>query len=234
MMMSVSGNQVSPMIAHSQIDPSIMQDAKSFCAWLATGRDTLRKGDRTRIDLMIAGSRFLGEHPLDRLTVSVICKSAGVAHGTFYLYFKDRNDLAGAVLGAFVDYVQLQMRAAARCEGDATRNTTLAYMRVFEANPVLMKSLVAGGDTFPEARAAFQRLNHDWIEAVVRHAMRSDAGDMRSKSDLMRRAYALGGMVDQYLTALFVTEDPWVRELSKDRTEVLDMLTDLWKRGMAP
>jgi hypothetical protein len=96
-----------------------------------------------------------------------------------------------------------------------------------------MKSLVAAGDAFPEARAAFQRLNHEWIEAVVSSAMRSDKGAPRSRPDLMRRAYALGGMVDQYLTALFVTDDPWVRDLSQDRSEVVDMLTDLWKRGMA-
>jgi AcrR family transcriptional regulator len=221
------------MIAYSQNDDGRAQDGDGFCTWLSIGRETLRKGDRTRADLLIAGAQFLGEHPLDRLTVAAICQSAGVAHGTFYLYFKDRNDLAGSVLGAFVDYVQLQMRTAARNGGDATRNTTRAYMRVFEANPVLMKSLVAGGDTFPEARAAFHRLNHDWIEAVVGHAMRTGTGLGRSKPDLMRRAYALGGMVDQYLTALYVTEDPWVRDLSQDRTEVLDMLTDLWKRGMA-
>lgn len=207
--------------------------AEGFGAWLAHGRDALRKGDRTRIDLLIAGSSFLSDHPLERLTVSAICKAAGVAHGTFYLYFKDRNDLAGAVLGAFVDYVQLQMRAAARSAGDTTRNTTEAYMLVFEAHPGLMKSLVAAGDAFPEARAAFQRLNHDWIEAVVGSAMRSGTGAARSRPDLMRRAYALGGMVDQYLTALFVTGDPWVRDLSQDRGEVVDMLTDLWKRGMA-
>lgn len=222
------------MIAYSHSKDGTASDSDGFCAWLSIGRETLRKGDRTRTDLLIAGAQFLGEHPLDRLTVATICKSASVAHGTFYLYFKDRNDLAGSVLGAFVDYVQIQMRAAARTGGDATRNTTEAYMRVFEANPVLMKGLVVGGDTFPEARAAFHRLNHDWIEAVVGHAMRSEAGQGRSKPDLMRRAYALGGMVDQYLTALFVTEDPWVRDLSQDRTEVLEMLTDLWKRGMAP
>jgi AcrR family transcriptional regulator len=233
MMISVSVIKGHVMSPTEKITTRNGKPADGFCEWLAQGRDALRKGDRTRIDLLIAGSSFLSHNPLERLTVSAICKVAGVAHGTFYLYFKDRNDLVGAVLGAFVDYVQLQMRAAARCAGDTTRNTTEAYMLVFEAHPALMKSLVAAGDAFPEARAAFQRLNHEWIEAVVGSAMRSDKGAPRSRPDLMRRAYALGGMVDQYLTALFVTDDPWVRDLSQDRSEVVDMLTDLWKRGMA-
>ncbi|MEZ5676244.1 MAG: hypothetical protein R3D81_13780 [Thalassovita sp.] len=32
---------------------------------------------------------------------------------------------------------------------------------------------------------------------------------------MMRRAYALGGMVDQYLTGLFVAEDPWIASISQ-------------------
>ena len=50
--------------------------------------------------------------------------------------------------------------------GDATRNTTAAYMRLFEDNAGLMKCLVIGVDSFPQAREEFQRLNHEWIETV--------------------------------------------------------------------
>ena len=204
-----------------------------FAAWLVRDREDRRKGERTRIDLLVAGAELLAIAPLDRLTVAALCKAAGVAHGTFYLYFSDRNALAGALLSAFVDHVQGRMRAAARSPGDAARNTTAAYMDLFEKNPGLMKCLVVGLDAFPEARAAFQRLNHDWVLTVVRATQRRAGDAARPEDDLMRRAYALGGMVDQYLTALFITEDPWVGALSQDRDALLETLTDLWKRGMA-
>jgi AcrR family transcriptional regulator len=157
-----------------------------------------------------------------------------VAHGTFYVYFDSLNAIAAEVLGLFVDYVQLQMRAAARLPGDASRNTTAAYMRIFEGHPGLMKCLVTGVDTFPEARDAFQRLNHDWAVTVVRAAQARGQPIGRSEADLMRRAYALGGMVDQYLIALHVNGDPFIAGMSSDRDAVLDLFTDLWKRGMAP
>ncbi|MCV2863766.1 TetR/AcrR family transcriptional regulator [Albidovulum sediminicola] len=205
-----------------------------FADWIARGRDGMRKGERTRTDLLVAGAGFLGAHPLDTLTVAAICKHAGIAHGTFYLYFSDKSALASAVLSAFVDHLQDRMRAAARQPGDAVRNTTAAYRRLFEENAGLMKCLVVGVDTFPEARAAFQRLNREWVQTVVRSSLRRHAGAARSEEDLTRRAYALGGMVDQYLSALFITGDPWVGALSEDREAVLEMLTDLWKRGMAP
>lgn len=203
-----------------------------FTDWLERDRDSMRKGERTRTDLLIAGARFLACNPLDRLTVAGICKLAGVAHGTFYVYFSDRNALVGALLSAFAGYVQVTMHEAARIAGDGVRNTTAAYISLFENNAGLMKSLVVGVDAFPEARAAFQHLNHEWAQAVVRSARRR--GDPRSTEDLMRRAYALGGMVDQYLTALFVMGDPMLTSLSEDREAVLEMLTELWKRGMEP
>ncbi|CUH65483.1 Bacterial regulatory proteins, tetR family [Thalassovita gelatinovora] len=197
-------------------------------------RTEMRKGDRTRTDLIVACARFLAAQPLERLTVSAICKSAGVAHGTFYLYFSDRNVLAGAVLSAFADYVQLRMHAASRNTDDPAHDTTAAYMRIFEDNAGLMKSMVVGGDAFPQAREAFQRLNHDWAQTVMRATLRRDGRAARPEPDLMRRAYALGGMVDQYLTALFITNDPWVKSFSHDHEAVLEMFTDIWKRGMAP
>lgn len=208
--------------------------SERFIAWLGRDRDRMRKRERTRADLLLAGADFLAAQPPERLTVAAVCKAAGVAHGTFYLHFADRNDLAGCVLSAFVDFLQAEMRAAARGPGDATRNTTAAYMQLFEENAGLMKCMVVGVDAFPQAQEVFQRLNHEWVETVARAARRNVDAARLTDADLMRRAYALGGMVDQYLSALFVTNDPWIRTLSQDREAVLDMFTDLWRKGMAP
>lgn len=205
----------------------------SFTTWLGRNHETMRKAARTRVALLIAGASLLASEALQKLTVAAICNRAGVAHGTFYLHFSDRNALAGEVLRLLADYLQAEMRAAARLPGDATRNTTGAYMRLFEENAGLMRCMVAGVDSFPQAQAVFHALNHEWASTVVR-AARRHGGKVRSEADLMRRAHALGGMVDQYLTALFVTGDPWITALSQDREVVLDMFTDLWRKGMAP
>ena len=57
-------------------------------------------------------------------------------------------------------------------------------------------------------------------------------GYVASEEEMMRRAYALGGMVDQYLTALFVTKDPWLTAISQDTEAVIATLTDVWTKGM--
>ncbi|MBF9060263.1 TetR family transcriptional regulator [Rhodobacterales bacterium HKCCSP123] len=207
-------------------------ELEDFPDWLGQGRDGLRKGERTRLDLLLAGAHFLGDHCLDTLTVAAICQHAGVAHGTFYLYFKDRNDLAGTLLGRFVDFLQIQMRSAARHGSDPLRDTTAAYYALFSANAGLMKCLVMGVDAFPEAREAFQRFNQEWARTVVRAMNRTPRQAQAPDDELMRRAYALGGMVDQYLTALFVTKDPWLVAISREPEAVIATLADIWMKGM--
>lgn len=205
-----------------------------FPDWLAQGRDALPKGERTRRDLMIAGAELLDRQPLDALTVAAVCARTGVAHGTFYIHFPNRKALAGAVLQGFVDYLQDVMRAAAKGAPDPVRATTAAYMSLFAENAGLMRCLLTGSDALPAAQSAFQRLNHDWATTVANAARRRHGAAARPEPDLMRRALALGGMVDQYLTALHVTQDPAVIALSQDPETLLDLFTDLWTKGMAP
>ena len=203
-----------------------------FLLWLGQDRDRMRKGERTRLELLQSGALFLGANSLESLTVSAICQHAGVAHGTFYLYFKDRHDLAGDLLSKFVTYLQIQMRASAGHAGDPVRNTTATYYQLFKAHAGLMKCLVMGIDAFPEARTAFQRLNREWAHTVARAHDKPPKADQFTKDELMRRAYALGGMVDQYLTALFIMEDPGLRSVSQDPDTVINTLTNLWTKGM--
>ena len=151
------------------IQPAEHDRARSeFCDWLAGNRESLRKGERTRKDLIVACAELLASESFDGLTVSGLCKAAGVAHGTFYVYFDNLNAILAEVLSLFVDYVQIQMRSAARQSEDRIRYTTAAYYALFKANAGLMKCLIMGIDAFPEARAAFQRLNNDWAKTVFR------------------------------------------------------------------
>lgn len=203
-----------------------------FGDWLSQNSETLRKGARTRNDLMVTCADLLGTEPFGRLTVSGLCNAAGVAHGTFYVYFQNLNDILAEVLGLFVDYLQIQMRSAVRHGNDPIRDATAAYYALFKAHSGLMKCLVTGNDAFAEARVAFQRLNNDWAKTVVRAVKRHTQTAPPSEDQMLRRAYALGGMVDQYLTALFVTEDPWIAEISQDPETVISTLTEIWTKGM--
>ncbi len=200
-------------------------------------RDTCgkRKSDRTRASLMAATCILLADRTPDMLRVSDICNSAGVAHGTFYTYFSDMRRLLDALLQAFVAHVQQAMQAAGKtCTDDRVRATTALYVALFERNPGLMRCLVSGFDSFPEAAARFQALNRAWAETVADAASRKLArsGQSVPRDELLRRAHALGGMVDQYLVTLHFNRDAALAELSQDREAVIQTLTYIWRRGM--
>ncbi|MBS9718127.1 TetR/AcrR family transcriptional regulator [Pseudohalocynthiibacter aestuariivivens] len=208
-----------------------------FPTELARAAKDARKGERTKANIRIAVCHCLNKLSLADLTVSEICQAAKIAHGTFYIYFADRNILVGDVALRYISFVQGEMHRASQQEpADPMRAATATYVALFEQNPGLMKCLINHLDGFPEAKKAFQTLNRQWLENVVAATERRLALEGRSLAhdELMRRAYALGGMTDQYLTGLLLSNDPNMASFSSDRDAVIDTLNLLWRRGMEP
>ena len=53
--------------------------------------------------LLAAGERVLQERGVEKATVTEIAHEAGVAQGTFYLYFHSKGDLVAALRQRFAD-----------------------------------------------------------------------------------------------------------------------------------
>lgn len=209
-----------------------------FAVRLVDEAAACRKAERTQARIQAAACRLLDDRTANELKVAEICAEAGLAHGTFYLYFRDVRHLMAETLTGFVAFMQASMRGAARIGGrDRIRASNAAYVALFEENAGLMRCLVSRVDDFPEAAEAFQALNRDWAATVVEARLRqlARAGQAAPPRDeLMRRAYALGGMIDQYLIALFFGRDTTLAEISKDRDAVVATLSLIWERGMEP
>lgn len=209
--------------------------AKELAHEAASGR----KSERTQARIRAATCRLLDAAPAAELKVTDICREAGVAHGTFYVYFRDIRHLLTATLTGFVGFLQAAMRHAARGAGtDSVRSTTAAYVTLFEQNAGLMRCLVSRIDDASEAARAFEKLNRDWAETVVDARLRQLAQEGRSGAltpdELLRRAYALGAMVDQYLIMLLFGRDDALIAVSRDRDAVVATLSLIWERGMEP
>lgn len=200
--------------------------------------DGKAKAERTRARLQAAACRLLDERGARHLKVADICGQAGVAHGTFYVYFRDLRDLLAQTLTEFVDFMQATMRDAAKGAEDRGRSATAAYVAMFETNAGLMRCLVCPSDDLPEAAQAFQVLNRQWtttvVDARLRRLAREGRADSVGRDEMLRRAYALGGMVDQYLAMLLFGRDDNLGAVSRDREAVVDTLNLIWERGLEP
>jgi len=224
-------------------DPMSNSDGLNFgcdyAVFLAQECETRPKGERTRASIQIAACNLLRQQAPQDMTIPQLCKAAGIAHGTFYIYFPDRNVLLADTLLGFITYLQSVMRdASSRHPDDTIRASTTAYADMFEVNAGLMKCLLHHHDAFPEAKASFHKLNSEWIGRIVASVQNklkqtSQSEDI-DKAELLRRAHALGGMVDQYLSGLILSEDPELIALSTERRDVINTLCLIWERGMEP
>ena len=64
-----------------------------------------RKAERTQARIQAAACRLLEDRTANELKVAEICAEAGLAHGTFYLYFRDVRHLMVETLTAFVAFM---------------------------------------------------------------------------------------------------------------------------------
>lgn len=67
------------------------------------------KGDRTRRYLYDCSVQLFREKGYDQVSVDEIVKKAGVAKGTFYIYFKKKSDIILEMLRQYDDYYDRSM-----------------------------------------------------------------------------------------------------------------------------
>jgi len=199
-----------------------------------SAQDGLRKGARTEMRIRWAACELLEECSLSDLKVADICTRLEIAQGTFYQYFVDRDTLLSSLLESFVHFLSANMAAAAkggRTYEETTRETTRIYCQLFVQNRGLMKCLLNHYESFPQARKILQEFNTNWIETVVKSIKRrrgSRRSGHASDAELRRRCYALGGMVDQYLSYIYLQGDQDVTAVAGDIDTIVDTLDYIW------
>ena len=72
-------------------------------ATTTTPKTRERRPEQRRQDLLDAAARVFAEKGVGAATVAEICEAAGVAKGTFYLYFDSREHLLAALRELMVD-----------------------------------------------------------------------------------------------------------------------------------
>lgn len=209
----------------------------SFISILKTEADSkdMRKGDRTEARIKWSTCALLEFTRLSDLTVRDVCAEAKIAQGTFYLYFPDKQNLLNKILLEFIAFLRAQMISRSGGAGDhrdSVQRTIMAYYHLVENNSGLMKCLISHYEDFPEISPIAAEMNNTWTTIVVRSAQEwlraNNRDDEVDEQELFRRCYALGGMVDQYMSYLFLSKDDKVMAYSNNPEDVIETLTHIW------
>jgi len=184
--------------------------------------------------LLEAARTVFGERGYQGATVAAITREAHTAHGTFYLYFDNREDVFLQVVNDLLD--ELYQHSFTPIEdlpsqGDAgmLRERIAAFITAWVAHGPLWRALL-------EASLASARVQARWMEHRRRfHATLSErlthfGVELGGRAlDADTAAYALNSMLEWYALTGTVFEEPRALEASDD---VIDTLTTLWMRAL--
>jgi AcrR family transcriptional regulator len=155
-----------------------------------------RRGERTRQKILDAAQREIGRKGFADASISTITAEAAVGQGTFYLYFRSKED----VLRELVLRMGRRLRrhltlaiAGAPNRLEAERRGLRAFLEFVRANTDLYRVVAESQFVDP---AVFQRYYQDFA-ASYRDGLRAaeKRGEI-SKGDAEVRAWALMGISD--------------------------------------
>lgn len=202
-----------------------------------------QKGQRTRERLKLAGARLLEANGIHELKAGDVSAEAGLAEGSFYLYFSDKTDLIRSVLDEFLSmFYSLQVRggtARGSSAFESIRFANMIWIAFVRANAGLIRSAHQFADNDPAFADVFHTKNLRWHERIMRGVMRRGGpAAAMSEPEMLLVVYFLGGMMDDIVRRLFVNPDQQlvgVLAAAKASDETIaDVATLLWLRVLSP
>lgn len=197
------------------------------------------RGEATRRRILDAAEAVFGELGYYEASVAEITRRAGVAQGTFYIYFHSKREI-------FIELVEdmgKQLRRAMRAGmGDATdrleieRGGFAAFFAFVAAHPRIYYIIEEARRVAPEAAETYYRRIVAGYERGLNRAM--DAGQIRHM-DAEAVAYALIG-IGHFVALRWLIwprrdrSDGEPQEAPRLPAHVFDAVIDLITRGLAP
>jgi TetR/AcrR family transcriptional regulator, fatty acid biosynthesis regulator len=152
----------------------------------------------TRRRLVAAASRLLAEKGLAGVSGSAVARRAGVAQPTFYVHFRDRDDLLKTIAAEQIGALRTALREARervrQGEGvDAIRDTFSLSLRTMVEQPELFRLYQQqfhqpSSPLGEQARQLFDELRRDLSEDLARIGMPSGTASERAQLDMTAEA----------------------------------------------
>lgn len=187
------------------------------------------RGARTRGALVDAARRVFEREGYLDTKITDITREAGVATGSFYTYFADKEEVFAAVM----DGVRHEMlHPSVDAAGDpvcAIEAANRAYLEAVRRNARLVALMEQVGAIDERFRGWRQETGRAFIErnaAGIRNLQRRGLADPSLDPDLAARA--LSAMVSRMAYLTFVS-----REVRASPDDVLAALTRLWANALA-
>lgn len=184
----------------------------------------------TRERMLQAATDVFAEKGYQAASVGTITKRADTAHGTFYLYFRNKDDAFAQVFADLGNHMRDESRAAIigdRYEGVAA--AIRGFLSLFIRYPGLMRAMVEGMMVSPNVEALWREIRTTFSDRIAHRLERErDAGLVRML-DPHAAAQALASMSEWYAFTHLVLGDATTTPPSASELDAaVETLADLW------
>ena len=185
--------------------------------------EPVSKRQKTAEQLLAAARQVFEERGYQATTVGGITEAAATSHGTFYLYFRNKEDAFAKVMAGVID--DMYRQAEASWAGDlptTVRRAVTGAFEVFAAHRGLWRCLLEGMHSSPALERMWMDLRRPFIQRVERLlALLVEQGAVRAL-DPASAAFALVAMVEWSAIAHVEFGEP------ASGVGLADTLADLW------
>ena len=192
------------------------------------------RADATRLQLVQAASGVFADRGYSGATVAAITERAETAHGTFYLYFKNREDVFLHVVTDMLDELYQHSftpidELPAQRDLLTVRERIAAFLVVCARYGPLWRAVLEGVLISPAVEAHWLAQRRRFL-ATLADRIRYFGGDAKGRDlDVDVAAYAFASMIEWYAItgAVFGEPQPLVAS-----DVVVDTIAALWTRAL--
>lgn len=192
------------------------------------------RAEATRGHLLDAARTVFAERGYQATSVAAITAAAATAHGTFYLYFRNKEDAFGEVMTEMLDELYRHSftpfdELGDRFDADRNRERIAAYVGVYASNSRLWRALLEAVLASPAIEAAWLAQRARFQEGMAGRMRRFQAHGTMRDVDVDDLAGALGGMLEWFAFTGVAFEASGPLETSE---RMVDLISDVWARAI--
>ena len=195
---------------------------------------TTRRGIATRARLKEAAIFVLERQGYRNMRLQDVADEAGMNFSLFYHYFASKTELVHEVLTEFIENIAaVEPKSVAR--GDPFSSIVAANQVVanlYANSPGLMRCLVHFDEEEGKFSDIFRSVTLDWHKKIAQSMHKRFPDISADEETLLMVAYALGGMMDNFLFECFVDRNPVLTRVFPNPTSAAHFLAIMWYRAV--
>ena len=163
--------------------------------------------DNKRVRLLAAAKSVFAEKGLEKTTISDIVKQAGIAQGTFYLYFPSKKALIPAIADDLLDTLLDELQKEILPETDIWTtlhqiiSTTFKVTNSYKEVLALCYSGLAIENTLSEWEKIYTPY-YSWLEDLIKSGI--SQGEIRASVDPMIAARMVIGLIESCAEQMYL------------------------------